>query len=155
MLSEWEDHGSTTWRVSAAIWLPSVISTKDCNFNVSLCGTVLKVNLTCPLVSMDKLILRKFRLKNAEEAGCIRAYHSKIHGFEKCMKTFSSKRSSAVVSTGYMDLPGKVETHFEETVFFCWRNTPKKNLYVTMRCTSYEYGYNSDGMKSFFPTSRY
>lgn len=145
IMSLWEEHGSTTPRISVAIWLPSGISTKDYSFNVSPCGTVLEVHVTWPQVFTDTLLLHKYWLNRQEADGGIRPYHPKIHGFEKHLKTFRAKKTNAVIATGYIDLPHKVETHFDETVFCGWQETPEKVLYVTMRCASDGYGDTGNG----------
>lgn len=132
--SIWFERG-TAQRLTLAIWLPSGAKKKDFTFNISENGSHLEISITLPTFLSDPLQLHQHWISEISKVD----YHPVILGFQKTLMEFRRRKSEEKTSTGYIELPLSVESHFQTKTKLSFMNGSYNILYLTMRCRQMKY----------------
>lgn len=102
------------------------------------CSPELGVRVIWPKVFGDHMLLKNTgSVWGARREQILPPESSRL---QKSFKNYMGENTSTISATGYLNLPAKVETHFEVKAFYHWKGTPERVLYVTIGCVSDGYG---------------
>lgn len=90
----------------------------------------------------DTIFQHKYWLSNPEGRGGINSYLPKISKFERLLNDHRSRKTAPIVSVEKITLPGRVETHLDDSVLCTGVEDAHKILYVTLKFSSHG---NADG----------
>lgn len=123
LISQWQEPGTTTARLTVAIILPSVIGADDFKLRVIEDGDILELTVDWPrpLVGIS-FMHKKWMLLSDSGKSSFTNYHPKFLGFEGTLRQLRSNMNDNVTSVARIPLPISVQTQIKDLHNIAWKD---------------------------------